>query len=157
MRRTNKRGSTVVRQRWLLLLSLLALAGCSTSRSLHEAARHGDISGIERFLKSGSNINEQDKFSGWTAVQVAASEGKADAVRYLIKKAADINLPSKDGFTPLHEAVMYRRQDVVRILLDAGARVDIQTSAGATALDFARTFATPAIQEMIRQRVAGSK
>ncbi|CAG9819853.1 unnamed protein product [Phaedon cochleariae] len=93
------------------------------SPSLHEAVRRGDLASVSECLKNGSDVNEVDT-SGNTALLLAACIGQKDVytaiVGSLIEKGADVNAYNK-GFTPLYNAVFYKRAEAVEMLLKAGA------------------------------------
>ena len=64
----------------------------------------------------------------------AAGEGHASAVKVLIENGADVNSPSKAGYTPLLFAARGGHLDVVTILLTAGAGVNDVQAEGVGAL-----------------------
>ena len=53
----------------------------------------------------------------------AAMEGDRDAVRALLKQAADVNAAQGDGMTALHWAAMKDDAELAQMLLFAGANV----------------------------------
>src|SRR3982751_1101691 len=61
----------------------------------------------------------------------AAMDGNRDAVRALLKQAADVNAAQGDGMTALHWAAMKDDADLVQTLLFAGANVRATTRIGA--------------------------
>jgi ankyrin repeat protein len=61
----------------------------------------------------------------------AAMQGDRDAVRVLLKQAADVNAAQGDGMTALHWAAMKNDPDLARTLLFAGANVKAATRIGA--------------------------
>ena len=61
----------------------------------------------------------------------AAMQGNRDAVRSLLKQAADVNAAQGDGMTALHWAAMKDDADLVQTLLFAGANVKATTRIGA--------------------------
>src|SRR5881394_1208941 len=61
----------------------------------------------------------------------AAMAGNRDAVRTLLKQAADVNAAQGDGMTALHWAAMKDDADLVQTLLFAGANVRATTRIGA--------------------------
>ena len=61
----------------------------------------------------------------------AAMQGNKDAVRSLLKQAADVNAAQGDGMTALHWAAMKDDADLVQTLLFAGANVRATTRIGA--------------------------
>ncbi|HEX3644262.1 MAG TPA: ankyrin repeat domain-containing protein [Vicinamibacterales bacterium] len=64
------------------------------------------------------------------AVADAAMQGNRDAVRVLLKQAADVNAAQGDGMTALHWAAMKNDADLVQTLLFAGANVRATTRIG---------------------------
>ena len=64
------------------------------------------------------------------AVADAAMRGNRDAVRGLLKQAADVNAAQGDGMTALHWAAMKNDADLVQTLLFAGANVRATTRIG---------------------------
>ena len=60
----------------------------------------------------------------------AAMAGNRDAVRTLLKQAADVNAAQGDGMTALHWAAMKNDADLVQTLLFAGANVRATTRIG---------------------------
>ena len=72
------------------------------------------------------------------AVADAAMQGNRDAVRVLLKQAADVNAAQGDGMTALHWAAMNGDADLASTLLYAGANVKATTRLGGyTALHLA--------------------
>jgi ankyrin repeat protein len=61
----------------------------------------------------------------------AAMEGNRDAVRALLKQAADVNAAQGDGMTALHWAAMKNDAELVQTLLYAGANAKATTRIGA--------------------------
>src|SRR5262245_22484502 len=61
----------------------------------------------------------------------AAMEGNRDAVKALLKQAADVNAAQGDGMTALHWAAMKNDVDLVQTLLFAGANARATTRIGA--------------------------
>jgi uncharacterized protein len=61
----------------------------------------------------------------------AAMDGNRDAVKALLKQAADVNAAQGDGMTALHWAAMKNDADLVQTLLFAGASAKATTRIGA--------------------------
>ena len=62
----------------------------------------------------------------------AAMKGDKEAVRSLLKQAADVNAAQGDGMTALHWAAMNGDAEMAQILLYAGANVRAATRSAAT-------------------------
>src|SRR3954453_18499479 len=65
------------------------------------------------------------------AVADAAMDGNRDAVKVLLKQAADVNAGQGDGMTALHWAARKNDADLVQTLLYAGANAKATTRIGA--------------------------
>jgi len=106
---------------------------------LHTAASKGDLTGVQKLIETGSDVNEHDSF-GATPIFYAAGNGKTDVVKFLIGKGADVNAPKKNnGMTPLIIAAAGGHSSVVRLLIEHGADLKAMDNTGQTALDFARS------------------
>ena len=59
------------------------------------------------------NVNSQDS-NHRTAIAVAAGEGRADVVRFLISQGSEVNQADLTGNTPLFYALQGKHEDVIR-------------------------------------------
>ncbi|MEN6386913.1 MAG: ankyrin repeat domain-containing protein [Phycisphaerales bacterium] len=84
--------------------------------------RKGNLTELEELLKTGANINCQDKY-GSTALMIAA-EDYAEAVPLLIKYGADLNIVDHQGFTALMEAAKETDLTSLKYLIEAGADLE---------------------------------
>jgi ankyrin repeat protein len=73
----------------------------------------------------------QGRAAGTAPVADAAMADDVDAVRTLLKDAADVNGAQGDGMTALHWAAMHGDAEMARMLLFAGANVGATTRIGA--------------------------
>ena len=87
----------------------------STQKLFIEAAYKGDIALLEKYLELGANIDGY-AFDDWTALTIAAREGKIDTVKWLVSNGADVNLPEGGGNTPLFWANESGNQELVIFL-----------------------------------------
>jgi Ankyrin repeats (3 copies) len=93
---------------------------------------------VDRLLVTASD--HQKQFS----LVLAAVNGKADALRRMIRAGVDLNAPSADLYshgTPLHHAVSSGSLEAVQVLVDAGAELSTKDSAwGGTPLGWAEHY-----------------
>ncbi|CAL5370444.1 unnamed protein product [Camellia sinensis] len=75
---------------------------------------------------------------GFYALHCAARHGDLDAVRLLMHKGYDVNIPDGDGYTPLMLAAREGHGSTSRLLIKSGARCDLKNVKGETALSLAR-------------------
>lgn len=100
----------------------------------------GDLTSINMLLDAGADPNARSNEGTVTVWDRAIySRGRGiDVVRVLITRKADINLRNKDGYTPLHFAVMKSDIDIARLLLANGADPNAMNKYGRSALDSAK-------------------
>ena len=93
---------------------------------------------VDRLLVTASD--RQKQFS----LVLSALNGKADALRRMIRAGIDLNAPSADLYshgTPLHHAVSSGCLEAVQVLVEAGVELDTKDSAwGGTALGWAEHY-----------------
>jgi len=103
---------------------------CSTDSyngtGLIRAADRGHVEIIKELLKTDIRINHINK-TGWTALHEAiilgdGGERHTEVVRLLAGAGADVNLPDKEGTTPLKHAKSRNFTDIIEILENFGAR-----------------------------------
>ncbi len=92
----------------------------------------------KELIASGANVNAQNK-SGYTALIMAAGEGKEDVLKILIKAGADVNAQSRGGKNALLLAAYMGRTSIVKLLLKAGANPNLVDQYGASPLNTTMT------------------
>lgn len=89
------------------------------------ASAAGDLSAVENALEGGSDLSACSR-GGYTALHLAAANGRQDVVGELLRARADPDSRTFFGQVPLHLAVLSggggdAQQSVVRQLIDARA------------------------------------
>lgn len=87
------------------------------SDTLGQAAGRGDIVAVQSALRRGADVNYQ--FEGWSALYLAASNGRADVVKLLLESGARPDLKTYEGQTALDVA---RTEEVKRLLRRAAPK-----------------------------------
>ncbi len=118
-----------------------------------EACERGNLQVVKDSISSGVKVNQrgtQGKFSGKTALMVAAMKGKKEIVRILISNGADLNYQEDatgslkrqafDGFTALLYAADSDQEEVVKILVNNGANVNQKSKTGISPLSLAKLW-----------------
>ena len=95
----------------------------SLDEALFEAAESGDLSGINRLLDAGANVNCVLDGDGSPLI-AAARHGRLAAAQLLLDRGADPNLPVPGDGNPLIMAAREGHAAVVSLLLDRGAGID---------------------------------
>lgn len=105
------------------------------SNDLYKALRNASPAERENIVKQ-ANLDLQDDY-GWTALILAACNGREDIVDSLIKAGANKDIKDKYGRTALMLATKYGGKNVVQSLINAGANKDIKDNDDRTALMYA--------------------
>ena len=91
------------------------------------AAGRGDLKEMEAILRVDPDVInrarvDKDGRKHLTAIHQAASQGRADSIRFLASHAADLNaVDHGTGARPLHNAARTNHGKAIEALLDAGA------------------------------------
>lgn len=96
---------------------------------------------------AGARVNSQG--SCCTPLLLAASEGRLDAVRYLLDQGADVNARDERGRSALTEAAFYDNIAVVKELILRGADLNAVSDEG-TALDIAIDTKHDSVVELLK-------
>lgn len=116
---------------------------------LLQAARTGDVAGVERALASGAPIDGGDPKRGETALMRAAAFGQRATVQTLLSAGANPMAESAGKRTALHAAAEGGDVDIIRDLLAKGLPVDGGADRGDTPLTVACAARQPAAVEAL--------
>ena len=99
---------------------------------LIRAADRGHVEIIKELLKTDIRVNHINRL-GWTALHEAIILGDGgkrhtEVVCLLVDAGADVNLPDKDGVTPLAHAKNKRFTDIIKILENTGQSSKVLTT-----------------------------
>jgi ankyrin repeat protein len=88
-----------------------------------EALGKGNMKVIKKYVEGGVNVNEA--YFAWTPIQMAATKGQLEAVKYLTEKGADVNyVHPLTKMTAFHLAAYDGYDDVVKYLAAHGADIN---------------------------------
>ena len=87
-------------------------------------------------MKGDVNARSVD---GATKLFDAAVSGDVAAVKRLLARGADPNIPENNGITPLMEAASWGRLRIITLLVRGGAEVNARDNFGDSALDYAES------------------
>ena len=105
--------------------------------ALHQAAKAGNLKGLEAALAAGADVNARDD-KGWTALMYLVDKGYVLLVEPLLQAKADSNVRAPDGATALFMAVAHGHEEIIPLLMQAGADPTVKGPKGKTAVDVAQ-------------------
>ena len=82
------------------IAAVVLVATAAFADPIHDAARTGDLAGVQAELNKGVDVNAKDD-DGSTPLHGAAAEGHKEIAELLIANSADLNAQSVGGNTPL--------------------------------------------------------
>ncbi len=111
---------------------------------------------VKKYLDDGidPNISDDPDYVIRSGLHWAASGGKIEMIRLLLKYGADINRPDIYNVKPIHLAVSAGHSKAVEFLLDAGADINAVDIQARTPLAYAVMDADYQIAELLLKRGA---
>jgi pectate lyase len=106
--------------------------------SINEAAALGDHELANSLLDKGANVNNVERDTFNTPLQLAVQSGHIEVVKLLLEKGADIEVSM--GWPPrtlLHDTCQKGYAEITQMLIGAGADVNAKNAEGRTPLDIA--------------------
>lgn len=95
------------------------ISGCGRVPTIHEAARLGDVAGVEHQMFDGDahvSVNARD-VDGNTPLHIAAQYGRLEVAKCLLDNEADIHARNTQGGTPLELADKTNHKAVAHLIL----------------------------------------
>ena len=123
-------------------------------RLLWDSAAAGDIDGVKTAIDQDADISAMDFRSngnGRYALSYAVKQDSGELIDVLIASGADVNLPNKTGFTPLHHAAEYGSPIAAQRLIKAGADPVPETRLKVSPLDIAENRGHSEVSTVIQQ------
>lgn len=128
-----------------MLPALLAMliSGCGDATpeqktvKVRELLAKKDGEGANRLLNGGADPWDTDA-AGGTLLHLAAAQGLVPAATTLVAKGVDVNAKTKEGVTPLYEAVSGGHEAMVELLLKCQADPNLAPAGKPTALALAK-------------------
>ncbi|MBK8250156.1 MAG: amidohydrolase family protein [Gemmatimonadetes bacterium] len=150
--RTVIRGGRVFERAALdsMLASVESTIKIDAQNALWIASVSGDTAAIVRALANGARIDSIDFVGNRRPLNYAAGGNHAAAVRVLLARGANINLPNNTGFTPVHHAIEGGAVDALAVLLMAKADVSIPAR-GVAPVATARRLNNPRVLALLRE------
>lgn len=147
-----------------LLLKLGARAHLQLDKKyaiIHWAAENGHLENVKRFLDDGVPVDFRTP-SGDTPLMAACGWLRADVVKLLLQRGAQVDLKDDDDETALHKACDRAKRwgfedryqsalAVVEMLLKRGADVSLKCGRGWTPLDYLKDEKNGVVGDLLRK------
>jgi ankyrin repeat protein len=133
------------------MVTLLIAHGASVRRDAHTsrawplylAVANGQASCVRVLIEANADVHEVTSLNE-TLLFVAANSGHVDILKLLRVSGGDVNIPNKDGTTPLMTACRSGHRACAAALIEARCNVDaVDIIGGHTALMYAVNFGQP--------------
>jgi hypothetical protein len=108
------------------------------SSAFYLATERGDYPMIRLLAQAGADVNFAGMF-GYLPIHIAAKEGYADVVGFLMTCGVKVDAPGTPYGSPLGIASFFNQPDVARVLIKAGANTSAIAMDGKAVLDMARS------------------
>jgi hypothetical protein len=113
-------------------LATLRTRGKNRIAAIHTAAAHGDIETLTELLDDLGGRYDVDAVLGSnseTPLHVSCRLGILESAQFLVNIDANVQATARDGYTPLHMAVLSKTTDMVQYILEIRGDVHAQTLA----------------------------
>ena len=101
------------------------LIGCSEKYadfSILDASRENNLYAVIQHLNNCADVNQKDRYIGYTPLHYSAWNGNIDIAELLIVKGANLNARDKKNNTPLDVAVKANKIKIASYLRNSGAK-----------------------------------
>ncbi|GAB5588128.1 phosphate system positive regulatory protein pho81 [Umbelopsis nana] len=91
---------------------------------LHIVAREGHVDLCKILSQEKENLDVVDKYSMWTPIFWAVSDGNVDCAKILLDAGCKVNVKDENGRTALYYAAWEGKMDCVELLIKAGCELE---------------------------------
>ena len=89
-----------------------------------DAIQDGNVKVVDKFVKAEPVLTNQ-KFFGWSPIQMAANSNQIEVVKYLISKGAEVNFIQPNAHhSAFHLAALNRYKELTTFLAKNGANIN---------------------------------
>ncbi len=139
---------------WVAALET-ALPEPPEERTIHEAARFGDLETIKVLAERDAALISSRDRKGTTPLHMAALHGQKEVVEFLLVRGVDVNIRNRQRKTPLHDAARRGHREVTLLLLSWQAEVNAVGEDHRTPLHEAASWGDRGVLEALLAHRAG--
>lgn len=125
---------------YMLIIIIILFNGTqSHDNDFINALKNKDSKKLEKLIKSGIDLNLQDK-NGWTYLHYAAVYSNSEIIELLVKNGAKLEIKNNNENTPLLESMLYSNKETLISLLNLGANISTKNNKGGFPLLYITNF-----------------
>ncbi|CAI6303043.1 unnamed protein product [Periconia digitata] len=102
----------------------IEISGKQGNTPAHLAAESGSVAILRHLVEKNVDVRTIKNIAGYTPLMVAASAGKADAVRFLLENGCTHEIVDSSGKTLVELSIIWGNPSVMQALQDFGAKFD---------------------------------
>ncbi len=115
----------------------------SDEMAFKDALAEGNLKVVEKFIKAEPKL-VNEKFFGWTPLQMAANKNQVKVAEYLISKGAEINYVQPNAHhTAFMLAALNGHKEMVNYLAKAGADINVKLKGDVSLIRYFRDEGIP--------------
>jgi uncharacterized protein len=114
-----------------------------------QALSDGETKVVKKFVEADPKL-VNEKFFAWEPLQMAASKGRLDTVKYLLEKGADKNYvhPASQN-TAFHMAAFSGNTELIKLLATSGADVNLKLKGDVSLIRYFRDQGQPDMVKLL--------
>ncbi len=132
----------------ITIIAAVVLVGTAFADPIYDAARNGDLAGVQAELDKGMDVNAKTDY-GMTPLHFAAYSGHKEIAELLIAEGADVNAKEEGDGTPLLYAAIRGHKEIAELLIAEGADVNAKDKYGFTPLYQSARFGHKEVAELL--------
>ena len=101
-------------------VSFVLSESTDADNDLFDALAAQDVDAADAALKAGANINVLSPKGQQTPLMQSVLHGRTKMVKWCLENGADVTIPERDGYTPMHGAGFQGHAEIAALLFEHG-------------------------------------